>query len=546
MRIIAFLLGSSRVLVVATVLASFLSGALGAVLIALVNRVIVEDDRAGAQLALVFGVVVLVKLGTHFASQVMLVRFAQDAVLRLCRGLCASILRAPYVKLEAMGAPRLLATLNDDVAVLGAAVQAIPPMGTNVAVVIGCAVYLAWLSLPLFAVSALMVLIGVAGYRLLLKRAHRAIEAARGGRDQLFGNFRTLIEGVRELQLHRARRVAFVRHEIDETTDFLRRQNVVAMSQYMAADVWTQLLFFALISMLLFGAGTLADVPKETVVSYVFAALYMMNPAWGLVHTVPVFMRGRVALDRIRELGATLGPGISDAVTRADPVPGREVRIGFEGVTYAYPAPPGEERGFVLGPLNLELRSGETIFVTGGNGSGKSTLVKLLTGLYEPHKGQIRLNGEPVDEARREGYRQHFTAIFSDFHLFDRLFGLDAHGREPEIRRYLEMLRLSDKVEVRGDRFSTTALSTGQRKRLALLTAYLEDRPVYIFDEWAADQDPTYKDVFYRTLLPELRQRGKCVVVITHDDRYFHLGDRVLKLDGGHVMPQEPVDTHVH
>jgi putative ATP-binding cassette transporter len=89
---------------------------------------------------------------------------------------------------------------------------------------------------------------------------------------------------------------------------------------------------------------------------------------------------------------------------------------------------------------------------------------------------------------------------------------------------------------VREGAFSTLALSQGQRKRLALLTAYLEDRPIYLFDEWAADQDPQFKEIFYHHLLPELRARNKTVLVITHDDRYYDVADRLIKLDYGKLV----------
>ena len=84
--------------------------------------------------------------------------------------------------------------------------------------------------------------------------------------------------------------------------------------------------------------------------------------------------------------------------------------------------------------------------------------------------------------------------------------------------------------------FSTTRLSRGQRKRLALVTAYLEDRPIYLFDEWAADQDPLFRRVFYQRLLPELKRRGKTVVAVTHDDRYFDAADQLIKLEEGKVV----------
>jgi putative ATP-binding cassette transporter len=175
------------------------------------------------------------------------------------------------------------------------------------------------------------------------------------------------------------------------------------------------------------------------------------------------------------------------------------------------------------------------VFIVGGNGSGKSTLAKLITGLYIPEAGEIRLDEELITEQNREWYRQHFSVVFSDFYLFDELWGLENSGLDSKVQEYLKVLQLDHKVKVTNGKFSTTALSQGQRKRLALLTAYLENRPIYLFDEWAADQDPAFKKIFYTELLTKLRDQGKTVLVISHDDRYFHLADRIVKLEYGKV-----------
>jgi len=198
---------------------------------------------------------------------------------------------------------------------------------------------------------------------------------------------------------------------------------------------------------------------------------------------------------------------------------------------------------FELGPVSLALRAGEIVYLVGGNGSGKTTLAKLIAGLYEPERGQVLLDGEPVggEAAGWDQYREQFSAVFTDFHLFDRLLGLEP-ALEARGRELLAALDLAHKVQIEGGRFSTTELSRGQQMRLALLVACLEDRPVCVFDEWAADQDPVYKEVFYARILPELKARGKALLVVTHDDRYFHLADRVLKLEGGRLVsaPGEP------
>jgi len=184
----------------------------------------------------------------------------------------------------------------------------------------------------------------------------------------------------------------------------------------------------------------------------------------------------------------------------------------------------------------LTLVPGEIVFVVGGNGSGKSTLAKLLLGLYEPTSGKIWLDRHAIADSNRPWYRQHFAAVFADFYLFERLLGFDDPTLEARAMAYLKHLQLAHKVTFAGDRFSTTALSQGQRKRLALLVAYLADSPIYLFDEWAADQDPQFREVFYRQLLPELRDRGKTIVAITHDDAYFDCGDRVIELDYGRIV----------
>jgi putative ATP-binding cassette transporter len=181
------------------------------------------------------------------------------------------------------------------------------------------------------------------------------------------------------------------------------------------------------------------------------------------------------------------------------------------------------------------------VFLVGGNGSGKTTLAKLLTGLYIPEAGVIRLNGQEVTNENRERYRQLFSVVFSDFHLFESLLGLHASQLNTQIQELLVQLQLQHKVQIEGRELSTIDLSQGQRKRLALLTAYLEDRQIYIFDEWAADQDPLFKEIFYYRLLPGLKQRGKTIIVISHDDKYYHIADRIIKLDYGKVATSQPV-----
>ncbi len=105
------------------------------------------------------------------------------------------------------------------------------------------------------------------------------------------------------------------------------------------------------------------------------------------------------------------------------------------------------------------------------------------------------------------------------------------------MERLIERMQLGGKVGFENDRFTTRDLSTGQRKRLAMIVGMLEDREVYIFDEWAADQDAHFREKFYSEILPDFKARGKTVLAVTHDDHYWHLCDRRIVLDLGMILP---------
>jgi putative ATP-binding cassette transporter len=175
------------------------------------------------------------------------------------------------------------------------------------------------------------------------------------------------------------------------------------------------------------------------------------------------------------------------------------------------------------------------VFLVGGNGSGKTTLAKILLGLYEPESGELRLDGERITRERLDDYRQNFSVVFSDSFLFDRLLNVEDRRVRERAQSYLHRLQLDHKVKIEDGKLSTIELSQGQRKRLALMTAYLEDRAIYILDEWAAEQDPGFKTLFYHELVPELKAKGKTVIVISHDDRFFGVADRIIKLERGRL-----------
>ncbi len=521
------------------VLTGLLAGLSSVGLLAVINKLINGAGTTADGFAVAFIGLALLKVSSNYLSQLLLVTFAQKTILRLGMDLCWKVVRAPYRTLERRGPHEILATLTDDTNAMAWAVNGLPGLAINVAILAGCSLYLAWLSWQAFLGVVVLAVLGLLGYRRLYQRVLQSSLAVRESKGVLFEHFRSLTEGMKELMLHRGRRDTFVEQDIRQAAESLRRHNLITTKHYLTTDSWTQVLFYGLIGVILLLFPRLLSLSGESLTGYAFAMLYMIGPMWGLLGMVPTLSRGQVALEKIESLGLALEEGSREGGAERPVAQGSHC-VEFSQALFAYESRGEDERPFNLGPLELSIRSGELVFIIGGNGSGKSTFVKLLTGLYLPQQGRVTLNGEAIVPATQDWYRQHFAAVFSDFYLFKKLLGLDPSLVASQADGWLKTLRINHKVTIQDGEYSTINLSQGQRKRLALVTAMLEDRPFYVFDEWAADQDPQYKDVFYGELLPELRARGKGVIVVTHDDRYFHVGDRVLKLDDGRIVETSP------
>jgi putative ATP-binding cassette transporter len=535
MNLLKFLLKQCRGMVAVTALTALFSGACNAGLIALVNLVINDPDGATITFLTGFAVLALGKIFTGFISQIWLIRFSQQAIANIRRELVRKILAVPLRQLEEIGAPRLMVALTDDINSMTTALFAFPTLSVNIAILLGGSGYLGWLSWRVLLVMCLFIAFGACCYRLLITSGFRSLHLAREAEDRLFGHFRALTEGIKELKLHRERRGAFLNNGVQSATADFQRHNIAAETRFILAHNWGHLLFFLLMGLILFLLPTWEHLSTRTMTGYVMTTLYLMGPLAGVMGSIALFGRANVALQKIEELGLSLSNQSSESCAMERHEKSREwERLDLVAVTHSYHR---EQEGsnFILGPIDLTFRRGELVFLGGGNGSGKSTLAKIVTGLYPPESGQILLDGEPVTDRNRDDHRQIFSAVFSDFFLFGSLIGLSNPGLDAQAQDYLQQLHLDHKVKINNGVLSTTALSQGQRKRLALLTAYLEDRSFYLFDEWASDQDPLFKEIFYTQLLPELKMRGKTVLVITHDDKYFHLADRFIKLDYGRI-----------
>ena len=537
MTLIRFLLSASLKMTLLTIFVALLSGAFSGAVVAVVHRTIESDRDLTVLLGIAFILAATGKLITGYFSEVMLTRRAQTAVAALRLDLVRKLQRVPFKRFEELGQARILTTFTDDVASVSQGLYQLPAFTINVAVSLGGALYLVYLSWQTLFLLGGLTLIGALVYRFMLRRAWRLYGLARDERDRLNNHLVTLTRGMKELKLHRPRRHAYTEVELQHSTDALMELDVKSHSRYILAHSTTHFFLMVLIGLIVFVSPQLLHISETTVTGYVLIALFLMGPLSGIAGTMPVFSRAGVAVDRIRKLGISFDSGKQEkaVVTAEDAASFNEISLNDATCVY-------EREGdapFTLGPVNLKFGPGELIFITGGNGSGKSTLAKLLTGLYAPRDGQILWNGTPVTDENRDDYRQLFTTVFSDFFLFESLLGLDSPNLDTRAQSHLKNLGLDKKVRIENGALSTVNLSTGQRKRLALLTAYLENRPIYVFDEWAADQDPTFRKVFYEELIHDLKAEGKTILVITHDDRYFHLADRHFEMRDGRMAERD-------
>jgi putative ATP-binding cassette transporter len=489
-------------------------------------------EIANAPFAMVFCAVCLFILLSRTLSQVMLTRVAIGVASQFRARLYRQIARAPLSALERIGDARLITALTTDVPRIVMGARMMPDLLISLVTLIGMLGFLLVLNADVFWFVLACIAFGVLTYQLPMMIGRRYFIRSRRSFDGLQASIHGLIRGIKELKLNDRKRDAYFDSVLMSYENEVRRTEKTGHTIVRTASNYGDLLSFFVIGSIIFVFVNYRVVSDRELVGVIMALLYVTGPVAVILNFIPQISVARVSMQRVAKLFEEI-PAEDVAEPQEAPRPWERVR--FEGVGYHYE----DDSGFRVGPLDLEFRKGEITFIVGGNGSGKSTLGKLLTLHYRADRGTIWFGDHAVGDASIGTYRQAISAIYSDYHLFDQILGVSDEGLAPMVEHYLRALKLDGKVTYRDGRFSTLALSDGQRRRMALLAAMIDDKELYLFDEWAADQDPTFKAVFYDEILPTLKAKGKVVVVITHDDRYFHLADQLIVVGEGVVTRVE-------
>ncbi|CAG8871180.1 ABC transporter ATP-binding/permease protein YojI [Pseudomonas fluorescens] len=524
-------------LVTTSIVLGMIGGLSVTVLLATINKALHSEAGLTQGVVLGFAGLCVLALLSSICSDIGTNYVGQKIIATLRKQLGEKVLAAPIDQIERYRSHRLIPVLTHDVDTISSFAFVFAPLAISLTVTLGCLGYLAMLSLPMFLIMLVAIALGTVLQFLARARGMRGFEAARDAEDELQKHYNAIAGGAKELRIHRLRRQRMFTHGIQGTAERICATQMRSINTFVIAKSLGSMLFFVVIGLALALQSMWPSSDPTVMSGFVLVLLYMKGPLEHLIGTLPIISKAQIAFRRIAELSNQFSSPEPHLLLNDRSQPAMAMNsLELRDVRYGFPQVEGSE-AFNLGPVNLRIEQGEIVFIVGENGCGKTTLIKLLLGLYAPQSGSIQLNGHAVTAQSRDDYRQLFTTIFADYYLFDDLI----QGDKPlpqDAERYLKRLEIDHKVSIKDGRFSTTDLSTGQRKRLALVGAWLEERPVLVFDEWAADQDPTFRRVFYTQLLPDLKRLGKTIIVISHDDRYFDVADQLVRMSRGQVVSE--------
>jgi len=531
------LLKPFRLIVIGAIVLGMVGGLSVTVLLATINQALHAEGGLTHTVVGVFAGLCLLALVSSICSDIGTNYVGQNIIARLRKELGEKVLSAPIEQIERYRSHRLIPVLTHDVDTISDFAFAFAPLAISLTVTLGCMGYLALLSWPMFLLMLVAIVIGTVVQYIARGRGIKGFMAARDAEDELQKHYHAVAEGAKELRIHRPRRQRMFVSGIERTADHICDTQIRSVNTFVIAKTLGSMLFFVVIGLALALQSLWPSTDQAVMSGFVLVLLYMKGPLEHLIGTLPIVSRAQIAFRRIAELSKQFSSPEPHLLLSDKGQNNVQVqRLELRDVSYAFPVVEGA-RPFRLGPVNLKIDQGDIVFIVGENGCGKTTLIKLLLGLYAPQQGEIRLNDQVVTALTRDDYRQLFTTIFADYYLFDDIVQGDTHIPD-DANQYLQRLEIAHKVSVRDGTFTTTDLSTGQRKRLALVNAWLEERPVLVFDEWAADQDPTFRRIFYTELLPDLKRLGKTIIVISHDDRYFDVADQLVRMEAGQVITE--------
>jgi putative ATP-binding cassette transporter len=492
-------------------------------------RTLFSIEISNYKVATLFLFVCIFILVTRTLSQVLLTRVSIDLTTDIRIKLYKRIMAASIDVIERMGSSKLIATITTDVGRIVMGARLIPDLLINAVTVCGLLSFLLYLNIEVFWFVIGAISFGIVTYQLPIMVSNWYFEHSRKKVDDLQESIRGLIYGAKELKLNEVKSKVYLKEVLLDNEFEVKKADKIGNTIVRTAANYGDMISFFVIGIVTFIFINYEAMSNEELVGVVMALLYITGPVSIVINSIPQIMIARISLNKVNEIFSEIPPeDINQEINEIESWDS----IRFAQVCYQYQRR-DMVKGFKIGPVDFTIEKSAITFIVGGNGSGKSTLSKLLTLHHLPASGVISFGNTAIDKTNLKSARQLISSIYSDYYLFDRLLDGSHEKQKGEMDNYLKELGLDTKVSIVDGKFSTLNLSDGQKRRLALLVAFLEDKEIYLFDEWAADQDPIFKGFFYYKVLPQLKEKGKAVVVISHDDRYFDVADKLLVMENG-------------
>ncbi|MBP2227687.1 putative ATP-binding cassette transporter [Azospirillum agricola] len=538
MKLLALFRRDADVLRFRFLLLAAISGLANAAVLATINVAAqnVSSKQSNLHNLLLFSLAIAIFVVTQKRLMVDVCNQVEHLIHRLRVRLLERARHAEFLEIEEIGRSEIYAGLSRETQVISQAAPNIIIAVQSAVLVLFTMLYMLTLSMAAFLLSAAFTTLGAAIHLARSGEVKAQLRQAFARENELVEGFTDMLDGFKEVKMSTTRSLEIAQRVAHVSSD-VATLKIRTQTLYANDFVMSQVTFFLLTGLMVFVVPSLSQSHVESVVMTTTASLFMIGPVSTVVGALPIFSNANTAAESILELEERLSRIDVDRdgdPRQADHFHGFR-RIVLDGLTFRHHAPAGDS-GFAVGPIDLTIERGTVVFITGGNGSGKTTFIRLLIGLYPAVDGALRVDEERIGPENLAAYRNMFSVIFSDNHLFTELYGVPDIDQS-EADELFRLLEMSHKSSLRDRRFSTTRLSGGQRKRLALIVSLLEKRPICVFDEWAADQDPRFREKFYRVILPRLRQAGITVLAITHDDKYFDTADVHLHMEDGRLSP---------
>lgn len=540
MNFIALLNSRSKFFLTLIILLGFISSFWNLGLLYLINNRLVQKPILffPGRDSIVFFVILLASFFVKRYFQRYIIKLTNDVVYEHSIAIIEKVRFAAFENVEKMGKEKLYTAVK-----YARDVGAFPLMFVhlfNSIIVISCCLIYMFFIYPLGAIVCLCLILGLFTlFFLANKKIENDYFKLRLLEENYFRNLEDLMSGHKEIKMSipRSKNIyeKFLYRNRREAKELSRTTSV----KYGNNDLIASYSWFIGIGAILYIFPSAMGMKTDQMTSFVVTILYIIGPVSSLTSSISVFTQLKIAFNCLIDFDKDLN-WVNDQKVEKNETDWKGTSfnsVKFENVTYEYTLGKSQEKVFEFGPVDIDINRNEIIFITGSNGSGKSTFINLLSGLYQPKAGALYMNGIKVDGENSSYYRNQFAAIYTSAYLFnDNYNDFNLKDDERKINKYVEKMKLTDKIRIINEKgIIDSKLSKGQQKRVAMIYALMEEKEVFIFDEWAAEQDPKFRIFFYTEFLPELKRDGKTVIAVTHDDEYYSYADRVIKFDYGKI-----------